>query len=64
MEENAIYPRVILGLDISTACIGACLVVDDGKSDHPRIEILTHKTPKVPKKIKGIEALFIRKNIL
>ena len=63
MEENAVYPRVILGLDISTACIGACLVVDDGKSDHPRIEILTHKTPKVPKKIKGIEALFIRKNI-
>ena len=63
MEENAIYPRVILGLDISTACIGACLVVDDGKSDHPRIEILTHKTPKVPKKIKGIEALFIRKQI-
>ena len=53
MEENNVYPRVILGLDISTACIGACLVVDDGETDHPRIEILTHKTPKVPKKIKG-----------
>lgn len=63
MEKNAIYPRVILGLDISTACIGACLVIDDGESDLPRIEILTHKTPKVPRKIKGIEALFIRKNI-
>ena len=63
MEENAVYPRKILGLDISTACIGACLVVDDGKSDTPEIEILTHKTPKVPKKIKGIEALFVRKQI-
>ena len=63
MEENAVYPRIILGLDISTACIGACLVEDDGKSDHPEIRILTHKTPKVPRKVKGIEALFIRKNI-
>ena len=63
MEENTVYPRVILGLDISTACIGACLVVDDGKSDVPTIKILTHKTPKVPRKKKGIEALFIRKQI-
>lgn len=63
MEENIVYPRVILGLDISTACIGACLVKDDGKSDVPEIEILTHKSPKVGKKIKGIEALFIRKQI-
>ena len=47
MEENIVYPRVILGLDISTACIGACLVVDDGKTDLPKIEILTHKTPKI-----------------
>lgn len=63
MENESLYPRVILGLDISTACIGACLVIDDGKSDIPKIEILTHKTPKVPRKIKGIEALFIRKQI-
>ena len=63
MEENKIYPRVILGLDISTACIGACLVIDDGESDIPKIEILTHKTPKISNKIKGIEALFLRKNI-
>ena len=63
MEENIVYPRVILGLDISTACIGACLVVDDGKTDLPKIEILTHKTPKIPRKVKGIEALFLRKQI-
>lgn len=63
MEDNKTFPRVILGLDISTACIGACLVIDDGNSDLPKIEILTHKTPKVPKKVKGIEALFVRKQI-
>lgn len=63
MEEKNTYPRIILGLDISTACIGACLVIDDGTSDLPKIEILTHKTPKVPRKIKNIEALFIRKQI-
>lgn len=64
MEENSIiYPRIILGLDISTACIGVCVVKDDGQSDKPEILYLGHKTPKIPRKIKGIEALFIRKQI-
>ena len=63
MENETTYPRVILGLDISTACIGACLVKDNGNGDLPEIEILTHKSPKVGRKIKGIEALFIRKQI-
>ena len=64
MEENTvIYPRIILGLDISTACIGVCVVKDDGKSDKPEILYLGHKTPKIPKNVKGIEALFIRKQI-
>ena len=64
MEENGIiYPRIILGLDISTACIGVCVVKDDGKSDKPEILYLGHKTPKISRKIKGIEALFIRKQI-
>ena len=66
MEENVFknaYPRIILGLDVSTACIGACIVKDDGVSEYPEIIELTHKSPKVSKKIKGIEALFLRKNI-
>ena len=29
-EQNNIYPRTILGLDISTACIGVCVVQDNG----------------------------------
>ena len=62
-ENNIVYPRIILGLDISTACIGVCVVKDDGKSDKPEILYLGHKTPKISRKIKGIEALFIRKQI-
>lgn len=64
MEKNSVvYPRIILGLDISTACIGVCVVKDDGKSDKPEILYLGHKTPKISRNIKGIEALFIRKQI-
>ena len=62
MENETVYPRIILGLDVSTACIGVCVIKDDG-SDKPTILSLTHKTPKVSKNIKGIEALFIRKRI-
>ena len=60
--ENTIYPRIILGLDISTACIGVCIVKDNG-GDRPEILYLSHKTPKISRKIKGIEALFLRKQI-
>ena len=60
--NNEIYPRYILGLDISTACIGVCVVKDNG-DDRPEILYLGHKTPKIPRKIKGIEALFLRKQI-
>lgn len=67
MEEKveiieSIYPRYILGLDVSTACIGVCVLKDNG-DDHPEILYLSHKTPKIPRKIKGIEALFLRKQI-
>lgn len=60
--KNQIFPRIILGLDISTACIGVCVVKDNG-SDKPEILYLGHKTPKISRKIKGIEALFLRKQI-
>lgn len=59
---NSVYPRYILGLDVSTACIGVCVLKDDG-GDKPEIMYLSHKTPKIPKKIKGIEALFLRRQI-
>jgi len=60
--KETIYPRYILGLDISTACIGVCVVKDNGENK-PEILYLGHKTPKISRKIKGIEALFLRKKI-
>ena len=61
MSDN-VYPRIILGLDVSTACIGVCIIKDDG-SDKPEILYLTHKTPKIPRKINGFEALYMKKNV-
>ncbi len=50
--------RIILGIDISTACLGVSLAKYDGEN----IEILkiSHVKPKTPKKIKGTEALFLK----
>lgn len=60
-REDKIH-RVILGLDISTSCIGASIVIDDGES-LPEIVKITQVSPKVPKGIDGIETLFIKKQI-
>ena len=57
MEENSNI-RIILGIDISTACLGVSLVKYDGEN----IEVLkvSHVKPKISKKIKGTEALFLK----
>lgn len=59
--DNKIH-RVILGLDVSTSCVGASIVVDDGVSK-PKIVKITHIAPKIDRRIKGIESLFIKKQI-
>lgn len=57
MEEERNI-RVILGIDISTACLGVSLV----KYEDNEVEILkiSHVKPKVSKKIKGTETLFLK----
>lgn len=55
-------PDIILGLDVSTACIGCCVFFDD-ESENGQIIYLNHITPKVSNKIKGIEQLFRKKDI-
>lgn len=60
MDKNG--NKIAMGLDISTACIGVCILIDDG-SDYGKIAELTHINPKVPSKIKGIEQLFLKKKI-
>lgn len=59
-NNNKIYPSLILGLDISTSCIGASIILDE-KDKEPQIIKVTHVVPKIPKKVKGIEALILRK---
>lgn len=56
------YPRIIMGLDVSTVCIGVSIIADlgDGK---PEIIKITHVSPKISSKITGIEALIKRKQI-
>ena len=53
--------RVILGLDVSTTTIGCCLMLCNG--DETKILKLTHVSPKISSKIKGIESLCLKKNI-
>jgi hypothetical protein len=55
-------PRRVLSLDISTACIGISLICDNG-DEIPEILEITHISPKISTKIKGIEALILKKNI-
>lgn len=62
IERSEKIHRVILGLDISTSCIGASIVIDDGES-LPEIVKITQISPKVPKGVDGIESLFIKKRI-
>lgn len=52
-----------MGLDISTACIGVCLLEYNDNYPHGKILELTHISPKVSNKIKGIESLFLKKQI-
>ena len=61
-KEEKIYPSLILGLDISTSCIGVSIVLDEIDKE-PEIIKITHIVPKIPSKIKGIEALILRKDI-
>lgn len=60
MDKNG--NKIAMGLDVSTSTIGLCIVLDDG-SDYGKILELTHISPKIPSKIKGIESLFIKKKI-
>ena len=55
--------RIILGLDVSTKCIGISIIEDNGE-DIPKIIAITHKKPKLPKGIEDdFEGLCIKKQI-
>jgi hypothetical protein len=54
--------EIIMGLDISTSCIGIC-ILEDNNTPYGKILELTHVNPKIPSKIEGVEALFLKKQI-
>lgn len=55
--------RIILGLDISTTCTGVSIVyVDEENKVKPLV--VTHLRPKISNKIKGMEALFLKCNLV
>lgn len=62
VKPEITYPRIIMGLDVSTTCIGVSIIADFGKGK-PEIVKITHVSPKISSKIKGIEALLLRKKI-
>lgn len=54
--------RVILGIDVSTTCLGISIVTYDGTE--PKLLYISHIKPKVnAKKVKGTEALFAKSKI-
>lgn len=55
MAENK---RIVLGIDISTACTGVSLVSYDGEDI--KILYIDRVKFKVPSKVKGIESLFLK----
>jgi hypothetical protein len=54
--------EVWLGLDVSTNCIGVCLFENDSTPDG-KILALTYVEPKIDKRVKGIEALFLKSKV-
>ena len=53
--------KIILGLDVSTHCIG--ISVAEYENDEIKLIDVTHLRPKIPTKIKGMEALFMKSSI-
>jgi len=61
MEEK--QKRVFLGLDVSTKTIGVT-VATENENGEMKILLVTHLRPKIPTKIKGTEALFMKSSII
>lgn len=55
--------RIILSMDISTTTIGISIFKVKPNNTDGEILVLTHVTPKISKNIKGIETLFVKKQI-
>ena len=55
--------RIVMGLDVSTKCVGITVASVDDKGSIG-VLVVTHIRPKVGTKIKGTEALFLKSQII
>lgn len=63
MEESTEERKdIIMSLDIGVNYIGITILYNDN-SQYGQILELTHVAPRIPNKVKGIEALFMKKQI-
>ena len=60
---NNVIKRVFLGLDVSTKTVGIT-IASENEDGEIKILVVTHLRPKIPKNIKGTEALFMKSNII
>lgn len=61
MEDNNLN-KIIMGLDISTKCIGVTLLLNDG-SEYGKVIEVTHIRPKVDKDCNGVGALLSKQAV-
>lgn len=54
--------RMIMGLDVSTRCVG--ITVASVSDEDFKVLVVTHLRPKIPTKIKGTEALFMKSAVI
>jgi len=60
---NNVIKRVFLGLDVSTKTVGVT-IASESEDGEIKILLVTHLRPKIPIKIKGTEALFMKSDII
>lgn len=61
--DNNVIKRVFLGLDVSTKTVGVT-IASESENGEIKILLVTHLRPKIPTKIKGTEALFMKSDII
>lgn len=63
MDQGPKIDKVVMGLDVSTKTVGVTVASVTEEGDINIIQV-THLRPKIPTKIKGTEALFMKSDII
>lgn len=63
MDKQEKLPRMLLGLDVSTKCVGLTIASVDEENNVKVLEV-THIRPKISSKIKGTDAMLLKSSII